>query len=158
MTVDEFKQLIKRHEALKEYSQAYNLCISSLANTDLVAVATECAKKLVQQNKYNVMEGTGTKRSITVAINLSMEWIIDAAISLGYKTLEKGTISTGVFSSVPCVMIGGLMAKQKFGVRKNKNETYTFYYSLGTFANDFKLITHLCNSLIDLVAQKYHEY
>ncbi len=148
MTTEEFNQVIKRHVTLKEYSQAFAICVNSLINGTQGDVAAETARKLIKDHSYNVMKQDGSKRVLTVPLHLTLEWIIDTAIALGYKTLDRGSVSTGVFSSVPCVVLGNMLSKQKFGIKENKDGSCTLVYTFG-FSSDFKLINALLTSIID---------
>lgn len=154
MTTEEFNQIIKRHQTLKEYAQAFNFCLTNIKNPEFQTAAADIGKRLIKEQAYDVMQQDGKRRVITVPLELSVEWIIDTAISLGYTSLERGSISTGFFSSCPCVTIGSMLAKQKFGIRYNKDKTSTLIYTAGSFAGDFKLVKALCSSIIDLLTAR----
>lgn len=154
MTTEEFNQLIKRHIALREYTQAFVLCLSNINTPALQSTAIETGKKMIKDYGYNVMHGSGNKRWLNVPLELSLEWIIDIAISLGYNTLDRGAISTGLMSSCPAVSFGTLLAKQKFGIKRSKTEFTALWYSFGSFSNDSKLINALCNDIIDRLKVK----
>lgn len=153
MTVEELNKNIKRHQTLKEYSKAFDLCLVNIFNDDLRECAYEAGKKLIKEHGINVMKEDGSKRTLTVPLRLTLDWIVDTAISLGFKTMDRGTISMGLFSSCPCVTVGSLLAKQKYGVKENKDGTTTLVYTSGTFAGDYKLINALCSNIIDQLAQ-----
>lgn len=157
MTLDEFNKVINRHKALNEYNQAFHFCIANMSDDELRQKASDTSAMLLKAKTYEVLDGTDRKRNLTVPLDLTLDWIVDTAISLGYHNLERGFISTGLFSSVPCIVIGSLMAKQKFGVRKNKDNTYSFLYSCGSFASDFKLLNALVLDIIKLFKNKYNE-
>ena len=156
MTIDDFNKSIKRLEAFKDYAKAFNLCLKSIENIELRQHAIETGEKLIKEHVYEVLEISGNKRILTVPLVLNMEWIVDSAISLGYKELERGSISTGLFSSCPCVIVGSLLAKQKFGIIKNKDNTFSLLYSFGSFTSDYKLIKSLCLNIIEQLKNKYN--
>lgn len=156
MTIDDFNKSIKRHQAFKEYAQAFNLCLKCIENGELRQNAIETGETLIKEHGYEVLGMSGSKRIITVSLDLNLEWIVDSAISLGYKELEHGSISTGLFSSCPCVIVGSLLSKQKFGLIKNKDNTTSLLYSFGSFTSDYKLIKTLCFSLIEQLNNKYN--
>lgn len=159
MNRETFNQQIKRHQALKEYNKAFRLCLDNIDDPELVDDAYEGGKNLIKQYGYLVMESKGKRTELTVPLNIDIDWIIDTAISLGYKTLERGTISVGILSSVPGISIGGFLAKQKFGIKKNKNNTTSLLYATGTFSSDYKLINRLCSEILErLHNQKRNEH
>lgn len=152
MTPEEFNKNIKRHQTLKEYSKALDLCIVNIFNDELRESAFEAAKKLIKEHGINVMKEDGNKRTLTVPLKLTLDWIVDTAISLGFKTMDRGSISMGLFSSCPCVSVGSLLAKQKYGVKANKDNTTTLVYTAGAFTGDYKLINSLCSNIIEQLA------
>jgi hypothetical protein len=105
---------------------------------------------------HQTEETSGSKRILTIPLDLNIEWIVDSAISLGYKELKRGSISTGIFSSCPCIIVGSLLAKQKFGIVKNKDNIMSLLYSFGSFTSDYKLIKFLCSNIIEQLKNKYN--
>lgn len=156
MTINDFYKSIERHQAFKDYDQAFNLCIKCIEDVELRQHAIDTAEKLIKEHAYEVLEASGNKKVLTIPLNLNLEWIIDTAISLGYKELEHGSISTGLFSSSPCIIIGSLLAKQKFGLIKNKDNTVSLLYSYGLFTGDYKLIKSLCLDIIEQLNKKFN--
>ena len=156
MTIDDFNNSIKRHKAFKDYAQAFNLCLKCIKDVELRQYAIETGEKLIKEHAYEVLETSGSKRILTIPLDLNIEWIVDSAISLGYKELKRGSISTGIFSSCPCIIVGSLLAKQKFGIVKNKDNTMSLLYSFGSFTSDYKLIKFLCSNIIEQLKNKYN--
>lgn len=155
MTTEEFEKVIKRHETLKEYSQAFKLCLESLNVPEFRTSAAGTGRRLIKSYGYDVLEEKGGKRTLTVPLELNIDWVVDTAISLGYKSLDRGTLSLGFLSSCPCVILGSLLAKQRFGIRKNKDNTTSLVFVAASFASDFKLINALCTNIIEQLSAKY---
>lgn len=157
MTIDDFYKSIQRHQAFKDYAQAFNLCLKCIKDFELRQCAIETGEKLIEEHVYEVLDTSGSNRILTVSLDLNIEWIVDSAISLGYKELEHGSISIGIFSSCPCVNIGNFLNKQKFGLIKNKDNTVSLLYSYSLFTCDYKLIKSLCLNIIEQLKNKYNE-
>lgn len=155
MTPEEFNQIIKRHEMFKEYFQSFIFCLQNISNKEIEGLASETSKYYIHEKWSEVLESAHRKIAIVVPFNLSMEWIIDTAISVGCTTLERGTISTVLFSSCPCVTIGSMLAKQKIGIKHNKDKTFTLLYYSGSFTTDFTLVIGLFIDLIDKMSQNH---
>lgn len=154
MKKEDFNQQIKRRQALKEYNKAFRLCLDYMSDSGLKVDAYELGKNLIKQFGHQVLDVNGNKKELSVALNLDLDWIIDVAISLGYKTLSRGNISVGFFSYVPSITIGRFLTKQKFGVKKNKDGTSTLIFVTGSFSSDYKLINRLC---MDILEQIYNQ-
>lgn len=156
MTIEEFYRSIQRYQTFKDYDKAFNLCIKCIEDIELRQHAIDTGEKLIKEHAYKVLETSGNNRVLTIPLNLNLEWIIDIAILLGYKELEHGSISTGFFSSCPCVNVGNFLTKQKFGLIKNKDNTVSLLYSYSSFTSDYKLIKSLCLDIIEQLNKKFN--
>lgn len=150
MTIQEFDQQYRRHKVLNEIPQAFKFCLNHLSDPQLQQRAISSAKELIKNYSINVLPSDGKRCYFIVPTQIDSNWIVDIALNLGYKHIEKTSMSIGLFKSINCVAIGSLMGKQKFGVRPNNDGTTTFFYSAGSFASDRKLINAICEDLIQL--------
>lgn len=157
MTIEEFNQQIKRHETLKEYSQAFELCLTCLRSPELQEEAALIGKRLIKETGILVMK-PGGRYYLNLPLELNLNWILDVAIANGYKEMNRGSMSLGLFSSVSCVTIGGVFSKQSFAVKENKDHSVTFFYKYGSSVKDWKLIKALCTDIIDILVKKYHGF
>lgn len=58
MTLEELNKNIKRHQTLKEYSKAFDLCLVNIFDVNLNECAYEAGKKLIKEYGLNVMKRT----------------------------------------------------------------------------------------------------
>lgn len=146
-----FYQDIKRCEATNDYHQAFMLCLENISNESIREHAVSEMRRMAKNYSYRVFEKCNGGYRLTVNKILDENWLLDIAIANKYSDIERGAISTGWFSSVPCIIIGSFLAKHKYGWSINKDKgTTTIYYDCSCFCDDFKMITAICEELIKL--------
>lgn len=159
MNKEEFEKALLRHKTLQEYPQAFRLCLDSLSDANLVDTASEAARDLIKTYSYDVMEEGKNYNLTGLLLDIDINWILDTAIAEGYKSVTKEKMSTSIFSSVPCITIGNMLTRQKFGINENKKDgSKTFLYSKSGFTSDYKLVKALLNDIVVKLTVKYHGF
>ena len=148
--VSNFEQDILRFEATNEYHKAFLLCLSCLQTPELKEKAFTKANLLVKNHSYLIFEKFSKGYRIRVNKPLHDNWLLDIAIKHGYKNIKRSAMSTGFCSTVPCIVIGSFLAKQKMGIGHNKDNTNTIYFHFSTFCDDFKLAKAIGENIIKL--------
>lgn len=155
MLQENFNKLVSRYSALKEYNKMFNHCVEGLKDPEISELACKTGKNLIAEHGFEIMENSGNRILRNLPLALNLDWIVDTAVLVGYDDLERGTMSTGIFSSCPCVSIGSFWAKQKFGIKLNKDDTVSLLYCYNTFAADNKLINTLLLDIFNQLIEKY---
>lgn len=146
-----FEHQIVRYETTGDIHKAFVLCLQKLSDMDVKESATVKIRELVNKHSYKVFEPYGEDYRLQIDFLLDADWLLDIAISLGYKEVRHTKISTGLFSSVPGIAIGSLLKRHRYGLLRNmKNNTTIIYYTLRCFCDDFKMITAICEKLVEL--------
>ncbi len=149
--MNDFFQDIRRFEVTKDYNHAFMLCMENLSNMAVRENAQNEMRRLMKKYTYNVFEeGYGSYR-LKINKVLNENWLLDLAIANNYNSIEREYLSTGWFSSVPCITIGSFLAKHKYGWSIDKEKgTTTIYYKCSTFCDDFKMLNSICEELIKM--------
>lgn len=150
MTPDEFDRQFKRYKVLGEFHSAFMFCLDNL-NTPVGENARQYATQLIRDKKYEVLLPDGSRRLIKIPTKLDNNWLLDIAVRMGYGEVQRDTISTGFFSKVPCIMIGGMFSKQRFATRAEKDGSTTIFYTQGSWTDDYKLISAICNEIVNIL-------
>lgn len=145
---DIFKD-IQRCEATKNYHKAFTLCIENLCNNEFRDIAIGEMRRLTQYYSYHIFEEYYYGYRLVINKTVPENWLIDIAIDNGYRGFDSRNISTGLFSEVPGIILGSVLATHKYGLKINhkKNQT-TIYYMRSSFCNDYKMITAICEAII----------
>lgn len=141
-------QEFKRHEVTGEYSKAFLLCLNNLKKSDVGDWALSNAQRLLKEHKYNVFEENNGRYSLPVNIAIDLNWLLDIAIELGYKNVEKVTMSIGWFSSIEAIRLGGCLAKHTYGVQKTEQNGFSILFEKSIFYDDYKMFEAICQKLI----------
>lgn len=150
MTLEAFVNQIKRHKATNEYHEAFMLCLESMGDQNLKVKACAEAYELVNKHSPQILQKFSKGYRITLKKQFDLDWVLDIAISRGLSQIERSEMSIGFLRSIPCIVIRGFMAKQRFGVSANEKGDATLYYSHNMWADDFKLIQEVCRKIVDL--------
>lgn len=145
---EKFVQEIKRLEITQDYHKAFLLCLENLKNPKIEADAKDMAYDLIKKYGKNVMERFGYGYRINLEYTIDENWLLDIAIACGYKEINRSNMPIAMFKSVPCIAFGRLLAKQKFGIGQNKNNTSTLYYHCGNFCDDFKMLGAVLEAIV----------
>lgn len=154
-TIAEFEHQISRYEIVGEIHKAFVFCLSKLSDRDMSDRVESMIRMLVNKYNYKIFEQSGSKYKVHIDFLLDSNWLLDIAISSGYKSVESTKISTGLFSSVSGIAIGSLLKKQCFGLSINtKNNTTTIYCTTRALCDDYKMIHAISEELIKLYSYK----
>ena len=145
-----FYQKMKRHEVTGEYSEAFSICLENIKVPENEKIAIENIRRLVKQYSYKVFKSFSKGYSITIKTKLDENWILDIAINNGYNEVKRSKMSISILNSVPCITLGSFMAKHKYGLGFNKDNSTTIYYHRDRFCDDFKMIDAITEELIKL--------
>ena len=149
MDKSDLTQVFKRHEVTGEFSQAFLLCLNNLNKPDVGDWALSNAQRLLKEHKYNVFEENNGRYSLPVNIAIDLNWLLDIAIELGYKDVEKVTMSVGWFSSIDAIRLGCCLAKHTYGVQKTEQNGFSILFEKSIFYDDYKMIEAICHKLIE---------
>lgn len=147
----EFYQEIRRCEATNDYHRAFMLCLENLSNKSIREHVQNEMRRMAKSYSYRVFEKCGGGYRLTINKILDDNWLPDIAIANKYSNIKRVRMSTGWFSSVPCIVIGSFLAKHKYGwfIDKEKGTT-SIYYDCSCLCDDFKMITSICEELIKM--------
>lgn len=145
-----FEQSLKRLNATGAYAQAFRLCLDNLKDPVVGELAINNAKALIRQQKYDVLERHDNKYLLQVRLDLDVDWLLDMAIELGYKEVKRIKISTGLFSSVDGIRLGGWGARHSYGIEKKRDGSSVIIFKKSIFYDDYRMINLICNKLIQL--------
>lgn len=150
-----FEHQILRYETTGDIHKAFMHCLRNLSDNELVENATVKIREIVKKYTYKIFEPYDDKYRLQVGFLLDSNWLLDIAISLGYKEVTHTKISTGLFSSVPGIAIGTLLKKHSYGLSRNmKNNTTVIYYTARCFCDDYKMIAAISEELIKLYSNR----
>lgn len=145
-----FEQSLKRYNATGTFSQAFLLCLKNLKDPVVGELAINSAKALIRQQKYDVFEQKDKRYLLQVHLDLDVDWLLDLAIELGYKEVERIKISTGWFSSIDGIRLGGWLAKHSYGIEKKKDGWSVIIFKKSVFYDDYKMITAICDKIVQM--------
>ncbi len=142
-----FEKELRRFIATNEYHKAFMLCLNNMSNTELSDIAFNKALILIKEHSHKVMD-----KGYVLKLNQKLDdnWLLDVAIKNGYKNIRHSTISVGLFTSIPSITISGLLARQRLGIKHNKDGTSTIYYRYNWFCDEFKLIRATLTEVVEL--------
>lgn len=151
LDINSFCTVIKRLEATNDIHGAYKLCLQNLTNPSCMEQALTKARQLAKSHAFQIFERHNGYYTIETNCILDENFLLDLAIELGYKDMERSIISTGWFSSIPCILIEGILSRHKYGLKINKEkQTSTIYYHANSFCDDYKMIMALSEKLIEM--------
>nr|WP_303256255.1 hypothetical protein [uncultured Prevotella sp.] len=145
-----FEKELRRFEATNEFHNAFKLCLDNMKNPLLHKSAYDYAMNLIKEQGCKVMELDGSNYRFAVSKKLDSNWLLDIAIQLGYKNIERTSYSVGFFTKVPAIALGGFFTKQYFGMGSDKEHNTIIYYCNGRFGTDTKMIQKVCEEIVNL--------
>ena len=145
-----FEKELRRFEATNEFHNAFKLCLDNMKNPLLHKSAYDYAMNLIKEQGCKVMELDGSNYHFVVSKKLDSNWLLDIAIQLGYKNIERTSYSVGFFTKVPAIALGGFFTKQYFGMGSDKEHNTIIYYCNGRFGTDTKMIQKVCEEIVNL--------
>lgn len=149
--MSDLHQEIRRCEATNDYSGAFRFCMDNLTNPMEREYAQSEMRRMAKKYTYRVFEKCAGGYRLTISKVLDENWLLDIAIENNYTNIERSRISTGLFSSVPCIVLGSFLAKHKYGWSIDKEKgTTSIYYDCSCFCDDYKMITVICEKIIDM--------
>ncbi len=151
-----FNSEYRRLCAIDKYDKAFRLCLDNVKDRSITNIVMPKAHELIKLHAYMVMDAP-YHCTLTVNRKLDINWLIDIAITAGYKNgLKFSKMSTGLFSYIPCIQLPTTygLARHRFGVEQNKDGSSTIYYKRNKFCSDFKMVRQILEEVLLLYSSQ----